>query len=168
MRKTKYKKKKSKAKMQKKGEKNINSSNVDGKKNVTVIFKDKLKEFFSKNRKIILGGVSLCVLVGCIFVIYSRTGLFDNDNNVLEREEFNSKLLNFDPLKDEIGLKGIITNVDNTNTAIVEFADSSFVISKNDKIADFWRVEDITRNQVFLYNTNKGLDKMLQLKEMEG
>lgn len=169
MKKFKENKKQSKAKVQKERKKDINSINEDGKKTLIVILKNKLKEFFSKNRKIIIGGLSLCILSGCIFVIYSQTDLFDNANNVFKREEFNSKLLNFDPLEGETDLKGIIKNVDNTNTAIVEFADSSFVLSKNDKLADYWRVEDITGNEVFLYNSNKGLDKMLQLEEdMEG
>lgn len=169
MKKSKDKKKQSKANMQKEIKKDVNSINEEAQKNLILILTHKLKEFLSKNRILILGGISLCVLSGGIFVLYSQTDLLDRDNNVIEREDVNSKLLNFDPLEGEIDLKGIITNINNTNTAIVEFADSSFVVSKNDKIADFWRVEDITGNQVFLYNTNKGLDKMLQLEEdMEG
>ncbi|RQD73356.1 MAG: hypothetical protein D5R97_09555 [Candidatus Syntrophonatronum acetioxidans] len=63
-----------------------------------------------------------------------------------------------DPFAGPASLKGVLMSDDANDLAIIEAGGTSYVVGKGDIIADYWKVERISRNSVYLKANGRDLE----------
>jgi len=80
----------------------------------------------------------------------------ENDVDQGEDDELPEKPM--DPFASPAILKGVIISDDANDLAIIEAGGTSYVVGKGDVIADYWKVERISRDSVYLKANGKDLE----------